>query len=139
MKPVMIVVFVTLMLSVAAVGPASAQWINPPEVQEAQDGSPYVTGGVGQSERTALEDRFGDYSLKLVFAKRSGEFLAGVRVVVRDENGRSLIQTVTRGPWLLADLPAGTYHLTAMSDGETRKREIRIGGGRTSMVVGWPS
>lgn len=127
----------TLLFGVWTASPVGAQWLKAPKLERAGD-IPYISGGVGQEERASLEERAGDYSLKLVFAERSGNFLAGVRVVVRDMKGANIVQTVTRGPFLYVDFPKGTYRLEAMHDDVTRVREFQIGSGQTSLVIGWP-
>lgn len=81
----------------------------------------YVSGGVGLAARQALLAQAGQYNLHVEFAAApEGEYLSEVEVKVADARGRSVLETRTDGPWLLAKLPAGMYSLTAKHAGTTR-------------------
>lgn len=54
-----------------------------------------------------------EYSVRLSFAKASGPYLANIAVTVKDAQGRTVLDTVSNGPWLFIDLPAGDYHVVA--------------------------
>jgi hypothetical protein len=53
-------------------------------------GIPYVSGGVGVDEREAFVAMGKDYSLKLMFAIKSGEYLSDVKVEISDSIGKKL-------------------------------------------------
>ncbi|MGA1742672.1 MAG: hypothetical protein ACO4AC_11040 [Pseudohongiellaceae bacterium] len=66
-------------------------------------------GGVCTDEREAAPDE----GTRLVFFASSGSYLSGVQVVIKDTNGRELVNVRTRGPWLILNLPTGQYQLEA--------------------------
>lgn len=97
------------------------------------NGIAYVSGGVGLAERAALEKIAKNYNLRLVFATKSGSYLADVRVTVSGPQGKSLFSTTAQGPWLFVKLPAGKYQVSATSGGTpiTRTAEVSAKGATT--------
>ena len=85
-----------------------------------------LSGGVGLEEREQMMQRYGEYNLHLGFAEQSGEFLAGVQVSARDENGAVVFSGVTEGPLLFAKVPPGAYRVTASYGGVVRTRVVRV-------------
>jgi hypothetical protein len=79
-----------------------------PQVEH-QSNVRFVSGGIGQEERSELQSLASDYNLKLIFATRDGHYLADVRTEVERMNGERVLDTTAQGPWLLADLEPGTY------------------------------
>jgi hypothetical protein len=107
-----------------ATGAAHAQ-----AVRKAGDIS-YLSGGVGKPEREQFKALEKNFNLKLVFAVADGKFLANVRVVVSDAQGRKLLEHVADGPFFLARLPAGEYSVAATFGGKTQTRRIKVAAGR---------
>jgi hypothetical protein len=100
----------------------------------------YVTGGIGEDEAAAFRDAARTYPLEMLFARKArpkDQFLADVRVSVRDRSGNSLLETTAEGPFLLARLPAGKYRLEAEYLGERKHQtvEIRSGAHRRAVFV----
>ena len=95
------------------------------EVQFAGD-IRYVSGGIGKAEQLALKEARPDYNLHLTFAHRGGAFLARVPVSIRNESGHVVLEAVSRGPYLLARLPAGDYRVSATNDGNVQTRNISV-------------
>jgi hypothetical protein len=62
-----------------------------------------------------------DYSLKLIFSNKKGEYLSDVIVKILDWNGKTILTTVSNGPWLFIDLPTGVYDLEASLKGDRKK------------------
>jgi hypothetical protein len=130
-------IFLMLAILLAA-APAFAQSVTSlvPEVQEKSYGrTPYITGGVGLEERAALEERMGDYNLKLIFALEEGNYLSSVDVTIRDDRGNTVLQTTTNGPWLAARLPEGSYTVRATIQGETQEKTVEVRGARLEEVA----
>ena len=80
-----------------------------------------------------------DHNLKvLTAAEKSGAFLAGAQVVVRDAGGRPVFETTLDGPWLLARLPPGNYQLIATLGGKSQTRTFTVpASGRREIFLYW--
>ncbi len=123
-----------LLLASAALGQAQGQ-AQAPEAS----GVAYIAGGVGESGRAEIEAVQAQYSLKLVFAYTNGEFLAQVKVVISDAAGKTLVSTDADGPWLLVDLPAGTYKVDATVNGQTKTEQVSVpASGLKTVNILWP-
>lgn len=72
-------------------------------------GARTLSAGVGEEGRKPEPD----YSVRFEFAEIGGAYLAGVSVTVKDATGAKLIEVVSAGPWLFADLPPGDYSIVA--------------------------
>lgn len=82
-------------------------------------------GGISSEERASAPTT----GTKLVFSVRAGIFLSNVSVVVKNADGQEVVNTVTKGPWLILNLPAGRYRLTASIDsGETQGQMVDFDG-----------
>ena len=66
-----------------------------------------LAAGAGENDRGPHKE----FSLRLVFALQSGPYVGGVSVTIRDESGRTVVDTLSPGPWLFVELPPGTYQL----------------------------
>ena len=94
-------------------------WAAPPGLlPPAQTQGPvtYVRGGIGPEEAQAFAAAMAHYPLALAFAathRPHATFLTTVHVTVSDLQGRSILDTRSQGPFLLATLPAGDYTLNA--------------------------
>jgi len=86
-------------------------------------GIPYLSGGVGDEERQAMDTLAGQYNLKLEFARNDGTFLADVRVTL---HGPVTVDLVSEGPVLLLRLPPGTYAVMAMVEGVTKTSKVAV-------------
>lgn len=77
-------------------------------------GEPYVSGGIALDERDALDARRADFSLWIATAaKKTGSYLADVRVKIADAAGKIVLDTKLDGPWLLVNLKPGRYTVDA--------------------------
>lgn len=110
-----------------------------PEAQS-QNGVTYLSGGVGEDEAKALESAARQYSLMLTFATRkTGEYLADVKVNIADRKGQSILDAVADGPMLLVKLHPGEYHVSAVSNDHTVNKTIRVANGHTTRItMHWP-
>jgi hypothetical protein len=93
-------------------------------------GVAYASGGAGDEELEALRAERLKYSFWLTTAaRRSGAYLAGVRVRISEAEGsRRVLEHVMTGPWLFADLPLGRYEIEAiLLDERTGRLEIQRG------------
>lgn len=132
----------TLGLSAAllpALSPANAQdsGLEP----QRQGSVTWISGGIGQDELEALHAAQSGYNLRLLFALQgSGEYLANVAVRVVNGHGDTLLDANSRGPFLYAKLPAGTYKVTASSEGRAQTRSISVPAtGAAAQSFYWPA
>lgn len=89
----------------------------------------YLSGGIGSSEAQAIKAESARHALALSFSSHSpprNEYLASVPVVIRDAAGVSLLDIVTEGPYLLLDLPPGSYGITATHRGQEKQATVRV-------------
>ena len=90
-------------------------------------GVSFLTGGVGEEEWTAMQERANDYNLRLLFAqKTTGAYLAGVKVTVENEKGQRILDANDCGPRFFTNLPAGQYRLMVEYAGEQQKRMVSV-------------
>jgi hypothetical protein len=87
---------------------------------------PYISGGAGADAREELLAKEKEYNLKIIAAETSGDYLAGVKVVIESARKEQVLDTTMEGPILLAKLAPGTYRITAISDGQTLTRTVTI-------------
>jgi len=96
------------------------------EVQAADAPVPYISGGTGADAREALLAREKEFNLKIVVADKSGDYLAGVKVVIESATKAQVLDTTMEGPILLAKLPPGTYTIRATSSDQKLTRTVTI-------------
>lgn len=94
---------------------------------QTENGTTFVTGGVGKPEAAAMKAVAGRYDLMLVFADRSGHYLADVDVKIKNKEGNTVLDTVS-DPILLVDLPSGRYTVQANANGELLVRTFSLTG-----------
>jgi hypothetical protein len=104
------------------------------EVQDYR-GIPYVSGGVGEDSRDALKEAVRDYNLKLIFANKSGHYLAAINVLITRPNGDTVLDAVSKGPWFYAKLPPGSYTVIAKGENSSRERKVKVGAGLTTVEI----
>lgn len=95
----------------------------------------YVTGGVGQEERSAMRSQFPETDLKVVnLEEGSGAYMANATITIIDANGDNLLQTVSEGPWFFVDLKPGTYRIKSVVGSSEQERTIQVGSQRVREV-----
>ena len=110
----------------------------------------FVSGGIGVDESEAMKAAAAKYSLELVFSAKSDKnapgasaganaaYTADVKVKITDRAGKTVIDTVSQGPYLLADLPDGAYQVQASADGATKTRKATVKkGSHQRLVFSW--
>lgn len=96
---------------------------------KSKNGISYLTGGIGSPESQAIKAELARHSLGLTFASQRGgrnEYLAAVQVAIRDTSGAMVLEVLTEGPYLLVDLPAGSYRITATYRGKEKQSTVRV-------------
>lgn len=102
------------------------------------NGISYLTGGVTVDERQEMTDQRKNFSLLLKFAAKSGRYLGDVAVNITSGKGAAVFDSTTDGPWLLVNLPAGSYTLKATSGGVSQSQKISIGiNARRELTMYW--
>jgi hypothetical protein len=59
-------------------------------------------------------------------AAKDNEFLADVRVTIKDKAGKEMLSAVSDGPIMLVKLPAGKYTVAAEAHGKTLQRIVQV-------------
>jgi hypothetical protein len=85
-----------------------------------------ISGGVGEHEMDVLKSVENQYTVKLILTEKNGVYLSGVGVKITDAKGATIVDTVTKGPLMLAALPVGAYQITAVSEGESKEQKITV-------------
>jgi hypothetical protein len=99
----------------------------------------YVCGGVGQADQQAMKAQAGQHSMMLTFAVSNGAYLADVDVKITDGKGTTVLSARCDGPIMLVDLPAGTWHVTAQANGQSRSKTLNAVAGRNVQATFiWP-
>jgi hypothetical protein len=114
-------------LAALLVGAAQAAAPLPP-VQQSR-GIEYLTGGIGRDESKAIAAAAKQWPLTLEFAvkdHRRADFVADVNVRVRDANGRTALEAMAGGPFLLARLAPGHYRVDASFAGKTLHEQVVV-------------
>ena len=87
----------------------------------------YLSGGIGLTEANAIKHVAKNYPLELEFvakAKPRDEYLADVKVQIKDAHNKTMLNTTSDGPFLLAKMPVGKYTISADHDGKIEHRQI---------------
>ncbi len=124
--------FVLLLLTAASTTAAAAL-----VKQKSAQGVEFLSGGVGKDERDAMKQHAKAFNAHFVFADSQGHCLSAVAVRITDAKGNAVLETTTQGPWLYANLPAGSYEVAAAFQGKTQKRRIQVGAEPVMSVFQW--
>lgn len=118
-----------------AMAPILAEETLPPSSAVTPQGVRILSGGVGETDRSSMNEVSRAYNLRVITARPTGEYLAGVNLTIRNERGATLVSTITQGPLLFAQLPPGKYTVTAMSGSEVRTEKVTVAQSRQSVVL----
>jgi hypothetical protein len=103
----------------------------------------YLSGGIGLNESDAIKHVAKAYPLELEFvlrAKPKAEYVANVKVRIKDARDKTVLKATAGGPFLLAKLPAGKYTVSAKRDGKVMHRQLEIAAnGHQRVVFEWLS
>lgn len=124
-----------LVTSMAYLSPAAADEL----LEEKTQGTVrYATGGIGEAAVAAFKTAAQKYPLELLFAQKASPndvYLADVKVIVRGPSGQVVLDTVSGGPFLLAQLPPGKYRIEADNDGVVKQQTVEVRAGQHRRVV----
>lgn len=144
MKKHILVAGLVAVIASPVISTAIAQTAGPPSNDVAApavrefEGVRYVTGGVGEGERTAILGMAQDFNLKLTFAEKSGDYLSGVKTLITGRDGRKVLELASEGPLVLAKLPPGPYRVSVTANGREQTRDANVAGtGQQSLNFYW--
>ncbi|RKE25249.1 hypothetical protein B0G76_6776 [Paraburkholderia sp. BL23I1N1] len=132
---------VTVLVLAGSAQLASAMPGSLPPVQHSGAVS-YLSGGVGSDRSAAIKDEMRHYPLALEFAGKTdagNDYLADIPVQISDVNGNVLLDTNSRGPFMLISLPNGRYTVTVTYKGKQAHRAVNVtAGSHAHEVFVWP-
>lgn len=110
----------------AASFPAHAQPTSALPQEQMQGSTAYLSGGIGLDESTAIKQAASKYPLELEFVRAAlprAEYLSDIKVTITDRTGKTVLDTISAGPFLLARLPKGPFTVVAQQ-GDVAKRQV---------------
>lgn len=130
MRAALIAAGISVPLSLAASAMAA------PQVQQ-QGAVSFVSGGVGEDELQEIKKLSPAYPLELLFVTKGDpqEYLAGVKVQIKDKDGKIVLDTMSQGPFLLAKMLPGKYTISADHDGTVKRQIVQVAGAKTHRIV----
>jgi len=114
MKPVITIFVAALGLSLLT-APTQAQSI-------------YECSGVGLDEREAADSV--PQTLRIEYAQPDGHYLGGIDTTISGSGGNEVLSVRCPGPWVLVNLPDGSYQVTSTFEGKTKTFGVTISGGK---------
>lgn len=85
----------------------------------------YVTGGIGDDERMAMENAQHDYNVHVTNVGPEGAFVGETQLAVLDAKGRQIFDTVA-GPLFYINLEPGKYTISAVNAGMKQTKRITV-------------
>lgn len=96
-------------------------------------GIKYACTGVGESKE---DPRWANYSAKLMFTTGGRAYVSFVQVKVEDAQGKVVLDVDCDAPWIVAQLPPGSYTIKATADRKYPKSaKLQVGGGKPSELA----
>ena len=98
----------------------------------------YISGGIGKDQAKAMNHVAKYYPLELEFlhkARPKDEYLADVKVRIKDRDQKMVLDVTSEGPFLLAKLPEGKYTISAEQNGIIETRDVQIASGKHRRLV----
>lgn len=99
-----------------------------PDTQYSQ-GISYITGGVGESESTAILAEAKQWPLLLEMSQIQngrGVWIFGASIKIINSTKQVIFDAQAEGPYMLINLAAGDYALEASYEGVVQKRSVSI-------------
>jgi energy-converting hydrogenase Eha subunit F len=128
-KRMLSALFVASLFAAPAMGAGDDVVPGPLPPEQTQGQVTYITGGVGQEEAAAMRMQAPRFPLSLEFikaAKPNAEFLSGVNVTIKDQQGKTVLSTISDGPILLARIPPGRYTVTATAQDQVEAKQRNV-------------
>ena len=125
--------------AVSALAPLAAQAQSGGDPILEANGIHYACAGIGKVSRD--DPRWKSFPVKLVFAASNGDFLGDPNVTVSDGSGKQVFQAQCNGPWVLIELPAGSYkvHATGQKGAYAKDFDLAVkSGAQTAKTIRLP-
>ena len=102
----------------------------------------YISGGVGLDESNAMKAQTGKYSLSVLFAAHMGGkrdvYTSPAQVTITKGDKTPVLDIKPDGPYLLVNLPAGNYRISATDGQRSRTQALTISAGaHKHLVFAW--
>ena len=112
-----------------------------PAAQQSGDVT-YRSGGVGLDESQAMKAQAGKYALSVLFIAHTGGkrdvYTSPAHVTINKTDNTPVLDIEPSGPYLLVDLPAGNYKISASDGQNSRTQAVRIlAGVHKHLVFAW--
>ena len=101
-------------------------------VEKSQGDVRYVMGGIGLDESQQMKSMESQYSLSVTFAEQNNgkaDYLADIPVTIRNSSGQTVLSVNSDGPYLLVQLPPGSYDITASHAGMPKTSHFTVAAG----------
>jgi hypothetical protein len=115
-----------LFAAAPALAGSSAKFQNSELQVKNSNGIPYISGGFGLEEREQLRGMSNGDNLQLSFALEDGSYLGGANVLIKDAQGKTILETASEGPLFFAKLPPGKYTIDATAMGKTIEQVTQV-------------
>jgi hypothetical protein len=109
----------------AASGTGDADEAGIPQIQQQGDVT-FVSGGVGSDEASALRRAQHEWPLVMRFTGPGSEYLADVHVRIVGAHAGEILNTDSRGPYMLVRLPPGRYTIHATYNGNDQRKAVTV-------------
>jgi hypothetical protein len=117
----------------------------PPPQKTSMGEVSYVSGGICTGGVEQMKSMAKDFPLEVVLVEKAEEdekenYIADVTVKINDAKDNLILDVVTEGPFLLVDLPSGSYQITAEFHNVIKTRKVKINRNKHERVVLlWPA
>ena len=94
-----------------------------------------ISGGIDLGQAELMRRSQSHYPLRIVYSVRSsGDYTVPEELVLM-QGDATIAKLPSAGPWVLIDLPPGTYKLRSTFEGLVTERTVRVG--REGQTVHW--
>lgn len=91
-------------------------------------GVSYITGGFGDNQANAFKEAGAKHSVMMVFSETGGAYLADIPVQIKAKGEGANVDIKAAGPYLLIDLPDGSYTVQASHQGKSQSKDFTVSG-----------